>query len=262
MPVQNILMRQYRDVRKNPEAISSKKTFRVGNVNIKRGKLISGLILSLKDSLGKTFTQEELLKPNDEVLEAIFNYKKIISAKAQKPFDHESKGITLMDDSHSVKPYKEMSGVMSPIVLDSLIATCSQEGKVQPVEYMREELKDIDLIIIPYNHSWRIRLISYVVSLGLDIEVSMVNDRKTLEDEIEFLNSGREVSKRRRKAASVLTEIRISLVDCPIEPTDELVQGLEKAVSRQLRKAGLRKEVEIIVNTMKDIGRHRVTVEG
>lgn len=230
MPMLNILMGNYRNFRKNNEIIANNRQFKIGSVYIKRVKFLTGLSRALLARFDTQYTMDELIKPTDELLERIIELKKELGGAAQTKIGTESKVLVLEDAFQHPFPFKEQTPKISPVVIDGLRAVWSG-GRIPDHDYMRNELKDLDLIIIPFGHIQRAKVISFIVSLGLDIEVSMVKEGGTLQGEIDFLNGTRNIRKK-KKNRPVKHDVVVTI------SVNE--SGLSSASARQIQKTVVR----------------------
>lgn len=191
MPVTNITLNSFKRLQKDPNAVSSRKVFKVGNIFVKRVNLLRGLRLALdiKDDV----TDAELYNPNPEMLTKILSWVGEMDTESKKLICSTTRTIVLDGSDTDGHCYK-VNHLISPVVLSQLQSMVGPEKPSNlPPEYVRNELLShcVKLVIIPFSVQNRNRLINYFASLGLDIEVSMVSLGKELSDEIEFVNNGR-----------------------------------------------------------------------
>lgn len=175
---------------------------KVGTVTINRSKFISGLMLLLEDKGITPILKDDInTKPwHPSIEEAISAITEEISNAAKLPIDHDTHGLSFVGSDEPF-PFNERTGHVSPIATAAIESFWTKVGYIPPVEFMRRALKNIKLIVIPYNHLVRAKLINYIISLGLDIEVSMITPGPdgSFAKEIRYLNGNKSKSGPKKK---------------------------------------------------------------
>lgn len=224
MPALNMLLKRYSQLSTDTEELKSLDQLKIGPFRIRKSSLYTGLRLAMEKNgveIG------DLSSPTKEELEKIFNFKSSLRHRAQRSIGPESRGVALvgMDEF----PFKELTGVISPLVTSALTTVVQRNGKsnLPPAEYMHEELRDVDLILVDNNFRTKNTIMSYLVSLGLDIEVVGLNpDGST---DIEKLNEHRAQKPRGRKKPYVF---RVEELPSPI--ADSKLKEIQRIVGKKL----------------------------
>lgn len=227
MPSLNMLLKQYSQETQNPDALKAKDQLRIGPFRFRKSSLYAGIRLAMEEhevEIG------DLNKPTEEELEKIFSFKSSLRAKAQRPINHESRGLALVGMEKF--PFKELTGVISPMATQALERVISRKGRsdLPPPEYMRKELMELDLVLVENEFKTKNTIMSYLVSLGLDIEVVGLNaDGET---DIEKLNEHRAQKPRSKKKPYVFR-----IEEMPVAISDSKVKEIERTVSKKLGRS-------------------------
>lgn len=227
MPSLNMLLKQYSQDTQNPANLKAKDQFRIGPFRFRKSSLYAGIRLAMEENGVEV---GDLNKPTEEELEKIFAYKTSLRKNAQRPINHESRGIALVGMEQF--PFKELTGVISPLVTQALEAIISRNGKVTipPAEYMRKELKEIDLVLVNNDFRTKNTIMCYLVSLGLDIEVVGLNPDGTTD--IDKLNEHRKQKPRAKKQPYVFT-----IEQTPTPLSESKIKEIQRMVGKKLGRS-------------------------